>query len=113
MVRGKRGHLSPPEGKFSVFFVDDLNLSATDRVSARDVLRSYFSYKGWYLKKEKQFVSVKNVGFITCDSFSRKHRSDHTLDVLDGNLILNLKEISEQDMSKIFTTISRSVGPFS
>ncbi|XP_048509709.1 dynein axonemal heavy chain 7-like [Athalia rosae] len=63
----KRGHYGPPDGKFCVTFVDDINAPFEEENGARpalELLRQFFDHKHWYDLEEPDKVYIQDTIFV-------------------------------------------------
>ena len=64
MDKRRRGYYGPPVGKKSVIFIDDLNMPKKEFYGAQppiEILRQYMDHKGWYNRKDLQFMFIEDV----------------------------------------------------
>ena len=64
MDKRRRGYYGPPVGKKCVIFIDDLNMPKKENYGAQppiEILRQYMDHKGWYNRKDLQFMFIEDV----------------------------------------------------
>lgn len=57
----KRGVYGAPVGKKYIVFVDDLNMPKKEEYKAQppiELLRQFLDHKGWYNRKDQQFMRI-------------------------------------------------------
>ena len=63
----------PAKNVSHLFFIDDLNMCASDSFGIQgplELLRSWFDYGGWFDTKDKSFSKMKNIQFCVSVSLS-------------------------------------------
>jgi dynein heavy chain, axonemal len=67
----KKNTVAPPNNKKGLILIEDLNMPVKEKYGAQppiEILRQFFDYGGWYDRKEKDFLYLKNLlifSFIT------------------------------------------------
>ena len=57
-----------PVGKKYIVFVDDLNMPKKEQFFAQppiELLRQFLDHKGWYNRKDQQFMKIENILILT------------------------------------------------
>lgn len=64
MDKRRKGVYGPPIGKKVIIFVDDLNMPKKEKFGAQppiELVRQYLDHKGWYNRKDLQFMRLEDV----------------------------------------------------
>ena len=60
----KKGTVAPQGNKNALILIEDLNMPMKERYGAQppiEILRQYFDYGGWFDRKDKEFLNLKNI----------------------------------------------------
>lgn len=104
----KRGHYGPPKGKFSVIFIDDLNMPAKDTYGSQppiELIRQYFDHKNWYDLKQTTPIFLYDLLFVAAMGLVGGSRQDIYARFLRHFSIFSINEFSEDSMSTIYTNL--------
>ncbi|GFN88549.1 dynein heavy chain 1, axonemal-like [Plakobranchus ocellatus] len=105
----RKGIYGPPVGKYSVYFIDDLNMPALETYGAQppiELLRQYMDTKGWYDKKTiGEFRTLTDVNFLCAMGPPGGGRNPVTPRLLRHFSFLAFATMDDASLSKIFGTI--------
>ena len=98
----KKGTVAPQGNKNALILIEDLNMPNKERYGAQppiEILRQYFDYGGWFDRKEKDFLYLKNILLNACITLGRPLVS---LRLLWHFIPLGFSDIEEHTLKDIF-----------
>ncbi|XP_059153506.1 dynein axonemal heavy chain 1-like [Physella acuta] len=105
----RKGIFGPPIGKYSVYFIDDLNMPALDTYGAQppiELIRQYMDFQGWYDRKAiGEFRTLADVNFIAAMGPPGGGRNPVTARLLRHFNFLAFTAMGDSSLFKIFRTI--------
>ncbi|GFS18450.1 dynein heavy chain 1, axonemal [Elysia marginata] len=105
----RKGIFGPPVGKYSVYFIDDLNMPALETYGAQppiELIRQYMDTKGWYDRKAiGEFRTLTDVNFLCAMGPPGGGRNPVTARLLRHFSFLAFATMDDASLSKIFGTI--------
>ncbi|XP_005102124.3 dynein heavy chain 1, axonemal [Aplysia californica] len=105
----RKGIYGPPVGRYSVFFIDDLNMPALETYGAQppiELIRQYMDFSGWYDRKSiGDFRLLVDVNFFCAMGPTGGGRNPVTARLLRHFNFLAFTEMEDASMFKIFKTI--------
>jgi dynein heavy chain len=109
MEKRRKGVYGPLPGKWSVVFVDDLNMPAKETYGAQppiEILRQFMDHAGWYdLEDMSQFRKMQDVQFVAAQGPPTGGRSAVTPRYLHHFNLIEIAPFEDVTLSQIFTTI--------
>lgn len=109
MEKRRKGVYGPLPGKWSVVFVDDLNMPAKEEYGAQppiEILRQFMDHAGWYdLEELSQFRKMQDVQFVSAQGPPTGGRSAVTPRYLHHFNLIEIAPFEDVTLSQIFTTI--------
>ena len=109
MDKRRKGVYGPPSGKKYVIFVDDLNMPQREKYFAQppiELLRQWMDHGGWYERKPPcPFRSIVDTQFVGSMGPPGGGRNPVTNRFLRHFNFLSFTEMSDESVSRIFTTI--------
>uniref|UniRef100_A0A7S4DG85 AAA+ ATPase domain-containing protein n=1 Tax=Lotharella globosa TaxID=91324 RepID=A0A7S4DG85_9EUKA len=106
--RRKQGVLGPPIGKHTVIVVDDLNMPAKEEYGAQppiELLRQWMDYGGWYNRKEREFVELRDIQFVAAMGPPLGGRNPITERYTRHYATVGLVDYNEESLKRIYSTI--------
>jgi dynein heavy chain, axonemal len=104
----KRGVYGAPVGKKYIVFVDDLNMPKKEEYKAQppiELLRQFLDHKGWYNRKDQQFMRIENILILTALGPPGGGRTQITPRIVRHFNMMNTNELDSKTISHIFSTI--------
>ncbi|KAH9525061.1 Dynein heavy chain 1, axonemal, partial [Bulinus truncatus] len=105
----RKGIYGPPVGKYSVYFIDDLNMPSLETYGAQppiELIRQYMDFNGWYDRKAiGEFRTLADVNFIAAMGPPGGGRNPVTPRLLRHFNFLAFTAMSDASLLKIFGTI--------
>ncbi|KAK3782184.1 hypothetical protein RRG08_032935 [Elysia crispata] len=105
----RKGIYGPPVGKYSVYFIDDLNMPALETYGAQppiELIRQFMDTTGWYDRKSiGEFRTLTDVNFLCAMGPPGGGRNPVTARLLRHFSFLAFATMDEASLSKIFGTI--------
>lgn len=108
----KRGHYGPPDGKFCVTFVDDVNAPAEIEAGAQpalELLRQFFDHRHWYDLEEPDKVFIQDTMFVAAMTLRGGNRGQlpHPRFLRHFN-VYSISSLSRDSLFRIFTNVCLS-----
>ena len=98
----------PPPGKYSVVFVDDLNMPKKETFGAQpplELLRQWMDHQGWYDRKEKIKKEIVDIVFLSAMGPPGGGRSVITNRLVRHFNLITYTILEESDITMIYTKI--------
>ncbi|KRX00189.1 P-loop containing nucleoside triphosphate hydrolase [Pseudocohnilembus persalinus] len=81
-TKRKRGVFGPLIGYTNIIFIDDLNMPNKEKFGAQpplELIRQWFSARGWYDRKQLEFNTIVDIQFAACMGTGRPPLSNRLL----------------------------------
>jgi len=99
----KKNTVAPQNNKFCILQIEDLNMPNKEKFGAQppiEILRQYFDYGGWYDRKEKEFLYLKNLLIFSCLTIGRP--------LVSGRLLwhffpVHMREMEDNVLKEIYS----------
>ena len=109
MEKRRKGVYGPLPGKWSIVFVDDLNMPAKETYGAQppiEILRQFMDHGGWYdLEDLSQKRTLQDVQFVSAQGPPTGGRSAVTPRYLHHYNLIEIAPFQDVTLSQIFTSI--------
>ncbi|OMJ85153.1 hypothetical protein SteCoe_13621 [Stentor coeruleus] len=102
----------PPPGKYSVIFVDDLNMPKKEKYGAQpplELLRQWMDHRGWYDRKEKIKKDIVDIVYLSAMGPPGGGRSVITNRLVRHFNLITYTILEETDITMIYTKILTAV----
>ena len=104
----RKGVYGPPIGKKCVIFVDDLNMPKKEEFGAQppiELLRQYLDHKGWYNRKDLQFMKIERLIMLSAMGPPGGGRTFITPRVIRHFNVIAYTELDAETINMIFVTL--------
>jgi len=104
----RKGYYGPDFGKKCVIFVDDLNMPKKEVFGAQppiEVLRQYLDHKGWYNRKDLNFMKLEDIILLAAMGPPGGGRTKITDRVCRHFNIIGYTELDKETVTRIFTVL--------
>jgi len=99
----KKNTVAPQNNKYCILQIEDLNMPNKEKFGAQppiEILRQYFDYGGWFDRKEKEFLYLKNLLIFSCLTIGRP--------IVSGRLLwhfipLQMREMEDNVLKDIYS----------
>lgn len=108
MDKRRKGVFGPPIGKKCIIFVDDLNMPKKETYGAQppiELLRQYLDHKGWYNRRDLQFMRLEDVIILGAMGPPGGGRSFVTNRLLRHFNTIAYTELDQDTVKQIFTQL--------
>ena len=99
-----------PVGKKYIVFVDDLNMPKKEQFFAQppiELLRQFLDHKGWYNRKDQQFMKIENILILTALGPPGGGKTTITPRIVRHFNMMNTNELDSKTVSHIFSSITK------
>ena len=104
----KRGVYGAPVGKKYIVFVDELNMPKKQEYRAQppiELLRQFLDHKGWYNRKDQQFMKIESILILTALGPPGGGRTQITPRIVRHFNMMNNCQLDSRTIGHIFNTI--------